>query len=155
MSLEQRNVVSEPVRKGQRSFYHPNSVAAVTALPACATSVWGGQVSAWQPVSGLVSLQEERRSWAKPPDLQLAFPADRPALPCTSFVSRWGQVRELLGRGAELHPSNPWEVGEVTPADSNCQLARQRRRKPGTKDREWGERSGRRAEEERKRMTRG
>lgn len=47
-------------RKGQRSFcFHPNSAATVTALPGCATSVWGGRVSAWQAVSGLVSLQEE------------------------------------------------------------------------------------------------
>lgn len=51
------------MRKGQRSFFHPNSV---TALPACAISVWGGQVSAWQAVSALVSLQEECESWAKP-----------------------------------------------------------------------------------------
>lgn len=45
-----------------------------------------------------------------------------------------------------LHPSNPWEVGEMTPADSNCQLARQRRGEPGTEDR--GERrKSRRGEE--------
>lgn len=54
------------MRKGQRSYFHPNSVAAVAALPACAISVWGGQVSVWQAVSGLVSLQEECESWAKP-----------------------------------------------------------------------------------------
>lgn len=36
---EEEEVVSEQVRKGQRSFIHPNSVAGMTALPACATSV--------------------------------------------------------------------------------------------------------------------
>lgn len=58
----------------------------------------------------------------------------------------------------ELQPSNPWEVGEVTLADSNCQPAQQRRGKPGTEDRGWrgeGNAEERRADEERRRMTRG
>lgn len=105
--------------------------------------VWPGLTTGGVPVLG------------QPPDLQPAFPAERPALPRTSSSSRWRQVREPLGRGAELHPSNPWEVGEVTPANSNCQLARQRRGKPGTEDRQRGEERGGRADEERRRMTRG
>lgn len=97
------------MRKGQRSFSHPNSVATVTALPACATSVWGGQVSAWQALSGLVSLQEEHRSGAKPPDLKPALPAERPTLPRTSLPSHWGQVREPLGRGASSSRAAPFK----------------------------------------------
>lgn len=130
-------------RKGQRSFYfHPNSAAAVTALPGCATSVWGGRVSAWQAVSGLVSLQEEE-SESQGQNLQvrslpphqgnLHFHIHHSLLTGGKSGSRWG-----VGLPPpELHPSNPWEVEEATPADSSCQPARQRRGEPGTEDRRW------------------
>lgn len=70
------------------------------------------------------------------------FPALHSLLAGGKSGSRWG-----VGLPAPvLHPSNPWEVGEMTPADSNCQLARQRRGEPGTEDR--GERrKSRRGEE--------
>ncbi|KAK5853617.1 hypothetical protein PBY51_014757 [Eleginops maclovinus] len=59
----------------------------------------------------------------------------------------------------ELHPLNPWEVGELTLTGSNCQLAKQRRGKRGDRGQEErGEERGsssRRGEEERRRMTRG
>lgn len=125
---------------GRDRFSTETSVAAVTALPACATSVWGGQVSPWQAVSGLVSLQEERWSGAKPPGPQPCSPsrATRTSPHFTaSFAggksgSRWG-----VGLPApELHPSNPWEVREVTPTGSNCQLASRRRGKRGDRGRE-------------------
>lgn len=93
--------LGEQARKGQRSFFHPKSVAAVTALPACATSVWEGQVSAWQTMSGLASLREERRYGAEPPDPPACSPSRAgPHFPTFRSPSRWGQVREPLGRGA-------------------------------------------------------
>ncbi len=148
--------VSEQVRKGQRSFFHPNSVAAVTTLPACGTSVWGGQVSAWQAVSGLVSLQEEHRSGAKPPGLQSALPVERPTLHSLLAGGKSGSHWGVGLPTQELHPSNPWEVGKVPPAGFYCQLTRQRRGKRGDRGQEErGEGRGGRAVEERRRMTRG
>lgn len=112
--------------KGRDRFFHPNFVAAVTALPGCATSVWGGRVSAWQAVSGLVSLQEED-SESRGQNLHHSLLAGGKS------GSRWG-----VGLPPpELHPSNPWEVEEATPAASSCQPARQRKGEPGTEDRRW------------------
>lgn len=55
----------------------------------------------------------------------------------------------------ELYPSNPWEVEEVTPADSNCQLASQRRGKRGDRGQEERGEEKRGASGDRRRMTRG
>lgn len=93
--------------------------------------------------------------------LQPALPAERPALPALHSLLAGGKSGSRWGVGLpapELRPSNPWDVGEVTLADSNCQPARQRRGKPGTEDRRWrGEERGeeRRVDEERRGMTRG
>lgn len=119
------DVLIEQVRKGKRSFFHPNAVAAVTALPACATSVWGGQGIPWQAASGLVSPQEEYWSRAKPPGLPPALPVEEPTL---HLLFTGGKSGNRWGVGFQLQsctPSNQQEVQEVTRTSSNCQLASQ------------------------------
>lgn len=53
-----------------------------------------------------------RRSAGLWPNLQAeqpALPAERPALPHISLPSRWGQVREPLGRGASSSRAAPFK----------------------------------------------
>lgn len=154
------DVLIEQVRKGKRSFFHPNAVAAVTALPACATSVWGGQVIPWQAASGLVSPQEEYWSRAKPRGLPPALPVEEPAL---HLLFTGGKSGNRWGVGFQLQsctPSNHQEVHEVTSISSNCQLASQSTgKREVTEARRREERRGEEREgeagEERRKMTRG
>lgn len=151
--------VEREVRKRQRRFFHPNSVAAVTALPACATSVWGGQVSAWQAVSGLVSLQEECRSGAKAPGLQPALPAERPALPPHFTRFSLGASQGAAGAwGFQLQSctlQTPGKWGRWPQLALTVNQPGRGEERGVTEARRREERKGRADSERRRRMTRG
>lgn len=111
--------------KGRDRFFLPNCAATVTALPAHATSVWGGQVGSWQAVSGPVSLQKERRSKAKPSGRQPALPAEEPTL----HVGSHGESGSHWGVGLSTWVPHPFRAlgrsvgGWMTLTGFNCQLA--------------------------------
>lgn len=91
-----------------------------------------------------------RRSAGPRPNLWAWSPLSQQSdlhFPRTSLASHWGQVRKPLGRGAsssKTAPFKPLGGGGGDPTGSNCQLARQRRGKPGTEDRRREEESGER-----------